>query len=228
MITKLSYTDRTQALVPIIQVIVILTIFIFTPLNPLLYKVILKDKDNVSVKNSQENDLEDKLINHQKVSDKSSMPYLQIMEKQSTNRLNFQFSDEKEKQNAEEGYNEMKIRISNKKGCAKYFKLLDEFIIKPIFIFNYKYRAKRIEIEKTSKTRLTMNAEVDWKKRFTIRSNKTTNGLPDNIMIYKERQESVNHSPTKSPGKSILKKKTNIAAYGNSFLIKNNRFTRTK
>jgi hypothetical protein len=141
LVQKLSYTENTASLIPIVQFVVICTIFIFTPLNPSIYGCVLKEP---STPKPRQPTIAESQVTHQGeafplVSTSSCIgkrpnPII------TNNQSNFPIKTE--------GYEGYKKKLTEKKGCAKYFKLLDELILKPFLIYNYENRASEIRKEK--------------------------------------------------------------------------------
>ena len=187
LVQKLSYTENTASLIPIVQFVVICTIFIFTPLNPSIYGCVLKEPSTpkprqLTMAESGETQAGEgfRLVTEESCIGKKPSPIT------SNNQSNLPLKTE--------GYEGYKKKLTGKKGCAKYFKLLDEFILKPFLIYDYENRASEIRKEKENASSSGIN-QPTWKNKFYASHFKRNNNAFDNFqsgpLVRGERVDSI-------------------------------------
>lgn len=158
-----SPVQISDQIVATIQLIVVVTIGVFTPQNAVLQKCVFKNKKSILQENEGVSDNEQSLI---KKSASKKTSYNIIRQNKS-----------------DDDYELLTLQLENRKGCRKYFFIINEMVIKPMLIHNYKFRSKN---EKQSLAN-NIRSRLTWKDNFTDVNRRTRMLQGDRMKQYKNK-----------------------------------------
>lgn len=131
LVQKLAYTEGTAALIPITQFVITNVLYIITPLNPILFNYGLKAKAKLKISSEESTKIQ--------TLDNTDNNYTRQMLK----------------------IDPLTARLAKKKGFVKSFKYFDEFILKPIMIYDYENRYEEINKEKIPGNKSSLDDETN-------------------------------------------------------------------